>query len=150
MKNIFQTEVTQELISRINNLLPNTPALWGKMSVSQMLAHCNVTYEMVFEDKHKKPNPIMKFILKSFVKKVVVNEVPYKSNNQTAPAFIITDERNFEIEKKRLIDHLNKAQQLGDSHFDKKESHSFGILTKGEWNNMFYKHLDHHLRQFRV
>lgn len=44
MKNIFQTEVTQEIISRINNLLPNTPALWGKMSVSQMLAHCNVTY----------------------------------------------------------------------------------------------------------
>ena len=150
MKNIFQTEVTQEIISRINNLLPNTPALWGKMSVSQMLAHCNVTYEMVFEDKHKKPNPIMKFILKSFVKKIVVNEVPYKSNNQTAPAFIIKDERNFEIEKKRLIDHLNKTQQLGEAHFDKKESHSFGILTKGEWNNMFYKHLDHHLRQFRV
>jgi len=150
MKNIFQTEVTQEIISRINILLPNTPALWGKMSVSQMLAHCNVTYEMVFEDKHKKPNSIMKFILKSFVKKIVVNEFPYKSNNQTAPAFIIKDERNFEIEKKRLIDHLNKTQQLGEAHFDKKESHSFGILTKDEWNNMFYKHLDHHLRQFRV
>ena len=34
--------------------------------------------------------------------------------------------------------------------FEGKESNSFGPLTKGEWNNMFYKHLDHHLSQFGV
>jgi len=27
-------------------------------------------------------------------------------------------------------------------------SHSFGPLSKTEWNNMFYKHLNHHLTQF--
>ena len=150
MKNIFETEVTQGVIGRIEKLLPNTSAQWGKMNVSQMLAHCNVTYEMVFTDKHKKPNGIMRFILKSFVKNVVVNESPYKPNNKTAPAFIIIDERNFELEKKRLIEHLVKTQQLGESHFDNKESLSFGVLNKTEWNNMFYKHLDHHLKQFGV
>jgi len=40
--------------------------------------------------------------------------------------------------------------ELGEAHFDKKESHSFGVLTKGEWDTMFYKHLDHHLGQFGV
>ena len=150
MKNIFEKEVTQEVVARINNILPNSPSKWGKMSVSQMLAHCNVTYEMVFEDTHKKPNAIMKFILKSFVKKIVVNEVPYKTSSQTSPAFIIKDDRSFELEKKRLVDHLTKTQKLGESHFDNKESHSFGKLNKTEWNNMFYKHLDHHLKQFGV
>ena len=48
----------------------------------------------------------------------------------------------------RLIDYINRTQQLGENHFDGKESHSFGPLTKTEWNNMFYKHLDHHLAQF--
>ena len=43
-----------------------------------------------------------------------------------------------------------KTQELGEAHFEGKESHSFGPLNKTEWNNMFYKHADHHLTQFGV
>ena len=42
MKNVFDPAVTAELIHRIEQLNPQSPALWGKMSVDQMLAHCNV------------------------------------------------------------------------------------------------------------
>ncbi len=149
VKNIFKKEITDEIIGRINQLTPETQPLWGKMSVSKMLAHCNVTYELIYEeDKHPKPGAFMRFILKSLVKKKVVNEAPYKQNSPTAPAFLIKDEKQFEQEKTRLIDHLLKTQELGESHFEGKVSHSFGPLNKTEWNNMFYKHLDHHLRQF--
>ncbi len=150
MKSIYNQNDTQELISRINSLNNSSQPLWGKMNISQMLAHCNVTYEMAFEDKHPKPKGFMKFILKYFVKNMVVNEKPYKKSSQTAPAFIITDERVFETEKNRLIQYIIKTQELGESYFDGKESNSFGILNKTEWNNMFYKHLDHHLSQFGV
>jgi hypothetical protein len=151
VKNIFEKSVAQDVVDRINSLNPQSKPLWGKMNVSQMLAHCNVTYEMVYEpEKHKKPNAFLKFILKTFVKKVVTNEVAYKQNNKTAPQFIITDSRDFEKEKSRLVEYINRTQQLGESHFDEKESHSFGVLHKSEWNNMFYKHLDHHLKQFGV
>ena len=92
----------------------------------------------------------MKLILKTFVKKIVVSDTPYKRNNPTAPHYIISDSKDFEIEKKRLIDYIIKTQQLGESYFDKKESHSFGLLSVKEWNTMFYKHLDHHLNQFGV
>lgn len=92
----------------------------------------------------------MKLIMRALVKNLVVNEKPYKRSSQTAPQFIIKDERAFEKEKLRLIEYLNKTQTLGENHFDGKESHSFGKLTKTEWNNMFYKHLDHHLTQFGV
>ncbi|TCD11098.1 DUF1569 domain-containing protein [Pedobacter frigidisoli] len=148
MKNIFQPEITSEVIARINKLTPASPQLWGKMNVSQMLAHCNVSYELVYDDKHPKPNAFMKLIMKAFVKNIVVSEKPYKRNSQTAPSFIITDEKEFEKEKNRLIDYLNKTQELGENYFDGKESHSFVKLNKTEWNNMFYKHLDHHLNQF--
>ena len=150
MKNVFNQNDTAEIINRINKLTPDTKGLWGKMAVAQMLAHCNVSYELVYEDKHPKPNAFMKFILKTFVKKKVVNEEPYKHNNPTAPAFIIKDDKDFNAEKNRLINYINKSRELGEAYFDNKESHSFGKLTKTEWNNMFSKHLDHHLKQFGV
>ena len=150
MKNIFNATDTNELINRINKLTPNSKPNWGKMSVSQMLAHCNVTYELVFENKHPKPNALKKFFLKMFVKNLVVNEKPYKKSSMTAPEFLVSDEKDFETEKKRLINYINKTQQLGASHFEGKHSHSFGPLSSPEWNNMFYKHLDHHLTQFGV
>lgn len=150
MKNIFTKSVSDEVIGRINALSPETQPQWGKMDVGQMLAHCNVTYEMVDDETHTKPNAIMRFFLNIFVKSTVVGEKPYKKNSRTAPAFLITDARNFEKEKKRLVDYIQTTQQLGEAHFDGKESHSFGKLNVTEWNNMFYKHLDHHLTQFGV
>jgi hypothetical protein len=151
MKNIFDKAVTEEVIDRINKLTPATPAKWGKMNVAQMLAHSNVTYEMIYEpEKHPKPKGFKRFILKLIVKPLVVSDKVYKENNPTAPAFIIASEREFEFEKTRLIDYLNRTQELGGAHFDGKESNSFGTLKTNEWNAMFYKHLDHHLRQFGV
>jgi len=79
-----------------------------------------------------------------------VNEKPYGKNGATAPQFLIPDPKVFETEKARLISYIEKTQQLGEDHFDNKASHSFGVLTKTEWNNMFYKHLNHHLNQFGV
>ncbi|MEC3906399.1 DUF1569 domain-containing protein [Tamlana sp. 2201CG12-4] len=150
MKNIFALEETNTLIDRINKLEPTSKPLWGKMSVDQMLAHCNVTYEMVYDNSHPKPKGLKKTLLKLFVKSAVVNNKPYKKNGRTAPQFLVTDSRNFVKEKARLADYLTKTQSLGADHFDGKESHSFGKLTTQEWNNMFYKHLDHHLNQFEV
>lgn len=150
MKNIFSKNDSDEFINRINQLKNDSQPLWGKMSVNQMLAHCNVTYEMVYDNIHKKPNAFMKFFLKSFVKKNVINEVPYTRNIRTAPQFIISRDCNFDFEKERLIKYIIKTQELGESEFNEKESLSFGKLNSKEWNIMFAKHLDHHLSQFGV
>ncbi|SHL66221.1 DinB family protein [Flavobacterium saccharophilum] len=150
MKNVFSTADCNEFKNRINQLTPESKALWGKMNVAQMLAHCNVAYEMVYEGIHPKPNASLRLILKLLVKNSVVNEKPYPKNNHTAPQFIIKEERNFNIERDRLIIYLNKTHELGDDHFEGKESLSFGKLSAMEWNNMFTKHLNHHLNQFGV
>jgi hypothetical protein len=150
MINIFNKQETDAVIARINKLTPDSKPLWGKMSVDQMLAHCNVSYELAYENMHPKPNALMKLFMKLVAKQMVVNETPYKKNLRTAPVFIIADHKNFEAERKRLIAYIKKTQELGADHFDGRESHSFGKLTKSEWNNMFAKHLDHHLTQFGV
>ena len=137
MKNIFDKAVVNELIARIQLLQANTQPKWGKMSVDQMLAHCNVSYEMAYENKHAKPSAFLQLILKLIVKKAVVNDTPYKHSLKTAPAFIIQDAKNFEEERNRLIDYIKKTQVFGAAYFDGKASHSFGVLNKEEWNNMF-------------
>ena len=150
MKNVFDLQVSEELISRVNSLTSNTQNLWGKMNVAQMLAHCNITYDLVYTDKYPKPKGFKKFIIKLLAKKIVTGPKPYKKNMRTTPVFLVVDERNFEKEKEFLINHIKKTQQLGTAHFDNKESHAFGPLTSKEWNTLFYKHLDHHLKQFGV
>jgi Protein of unknown function (DUF1569) len=150
LPNIFTATVSNDIVSRINKLSNTTPAQWGKMNVTQMLAHCNVTFEFAYEEKHKKPNFFMGFILRNLVKGGLVNEKPNKKNASTAPEFIIGNDRNFEEEKNRLIQYINKTVQLGEKSFDGRVSMIFGAMTSTEWNNLFYKHIDHHLTQFGV
>ena len=82
--NIFTKPVVDELIGRINNLKPDTKQLWGKMSVDQMLAHCNVAYEMVYDNNHPKPNFLVKLLINLFAKGFVIGDKPYKKNGPTA------------------------------------------------------------------
>lgn len=148
--NIFSSEVSKAVIDRLNKLTPETQPKWGKMNVGQMMAHCCVAYETVYTDKHPRPNAIARFMIRLLAKSTVTGPKPYPKNGRTAPQFIITGDRDFQEEKSRLIEYIEKTQGLGESHFDNKESHSMGKLTLDEWNSLFYKHLDHHLTQFGV
>ena len=151
MEDVFSAKDAQNYIERINKLTPDSERQWGKMTVDQVLAHMNVPYSFIFEaDKQKKTGMIAKFLLKNFVKPKVVNDIPYKQSIPTSPVFIISGERDFEAEKKKLIGNIQRVQQLGREAFEGKENSSFGKLTAQEWNNMLAKHLNHHLTQFGV
>lgn len=126
MQNVFDAKEAQQYIDRINQLTPETQRKWGKMSVSQMLAHCNVAYSLALEpEKHKKPSFIAKFLLSRFVKPKITSENTYKQNLPTSPVFIISNERDFEEEKKKLIGNIQRVQQLGREAFEGKRAHQF-------------------------
>ncbi|MFS4456254.1 DUF1569 domain-containing protein [Maribacter sp. 2304DJ31-5] len=150
MKNIFDKQITEEVISRIENLKPDTQNLWGKMNSAQMMAHCNVAYDLTYTDKYPKPTGFKKFMIKLLAKNLVVGPKPYKKNMRTAPEFLIHGEPDFNTEKDILINNLIKTQELGEAHFEGKDSHAFGPLTASQWNTLFYKHLNHHLEQFGI
>jgi hypothetical protein len=147
---LFDPAVLEGTIARINALTPASLPVWGKMTVAQMLAHCSVSYEMVYTDKHPRPNPVMRWVLRTLVKRRVVGDAPYPHSTPTAPAFRITDEREFLVERERLLAYLRHTARQGRERFEGRESLSFGPLTSDEWNTLFAKHLDHHLRQFGV
>ena len=151
IRNLFNEKETQETIERVDKLTPETKGLWGKMDVAQMLAHCNVAYEIVYTDKHPKPGAFGRFMARLFAKSTVIGEdKPYPKNIRTAPIFKMTEPKDFEVEKERLVDHLKKTQEFGASHFNGLNNPAFGDLTDKQWNTLFSKHLDHHLTQFGV
>lgn len=148
LPSVYTTAVAQQFTNRVNQLQPTAQPLWGKMNVAQMLAHCNVAYELAYENKHPRPNAVMRFFLKLFVKQIVTGEKPYTHNMRTAPVFLVSNQQDFELQQKRLLTFITKTQEAGAAFFEGKENPGFGKLTASEWNNIFYKHLDHHLAQF--
>jgi hypothetical protein len=147
---IYLSSTTEELFRRINQLNPQSQGLWGKMTVGQMLSHCAVPYEQILGLNTLQPPLLMRIILNLFLKKSMVNEVPYKQNLPTAPSFIRTEQYDVAIEKERLKDLIKTIHEMGSEKLARTPSLSLGKLTATEWNNLLYKHLDHHLQQFGV
>lgn len=150
LPSIFDASTTTQLLERLNKISADTKPNWGKMNAGQLMAHLNIAYDICYGKIGKKPNFIVKWALKKFVKSKVVGEEPYKKNGQTSPEFIIKGDRDFEKEKAILIKYIKETEQKGAAYFEGRESISFGELTAREWSNQFYKHLDHHFTQFGV
>jgi hypothetical protein len=146
-KSLFEPATAQELVDRNNKILPSATPLWGKMNAPQMFAHCSVAFEGPLG---KVPQPDQSNILfRTIVKWVALSLKPFRKGLPTAKEFTITDRREFEKEKTRLISNIHYAQKFG--HSGNWQKHIvFGKLTPAEWGWLLYKHTDHHLQQFGV
>lgn len=47
LPSLFSKQSSEELIKRIDSLNDSSPSVFGTMNVAQMLAPCNVSYEMI-------------------------------------------------------------------------------------------------------
>src|SRR3954466_4494323 len=107
MDSLFDTDTYTRMIERINKLSPNLTPQWGKMNVSQMLAHCKETFKVPLSEK-KSPRILMGYLFGPFIKSKLYNDDPWKKNLPTAPNFIIKDQRDFSQEKQSLTELINK------------------------------------------
>jgi hypothetical protein len=149
LPSIFNSKETEKLVARIERLSSESQPLWGKMSVAQMMAHCALPYEM----DHRNPPKIgffLKWMMKLFFKKSMLNDQPYHRNIQTAPPFRMVQEKEFYEERKRLIALIQASQAMGEGYYQGLPHYALGPLSSKEWSTLLFKHLDHHLRQFGV
>ena len=147
MKSLFDPEIFSETIHRITELSENSQRQWGKMSVGQMLHHCQGPLNIMLQKKDYglKPN----LLAKLFFKRMLYNDSPFRKNLPTAKFLKEKESRDFTLEKKNLIDVLNDFER--ERYRDQWNPHpAFGHFTKQQWGQMQYKHLDHHLKQFGV
>jgi hypothetical protein len=146
VKNLFEPAVKQDIIDRINKLTPESKALWGKMNVGQMLAHCQVPIG-VADGTHKLKRTLMGRLLGPMIKSILYNDKPFKHNLPTDRSFVMTDAKDFEKEKQKL---LGMVRNFSETNIVNETHTFFGKLTKEQWSKGTWKHLDHHLQQFGV
>ena|SRR5689334_15558173 len=145
LKNLYEPEVKKDIIDRINKLTPQTQPRWGKMNVSQMMAHLQMPIGSAL-GIYKLPRTFFGKIVGPLVKGGMYNEKPFRHNSPTDKSFIMTgQEKNFDKEKRGLIDIINNFKEetiVNDVH------PFFGRMTKEQWSKAMYKHVEHHLQQF--
>jgi hypothetical protein len=149
MKSIFNTDNNAELISRINQLTADSRAQWGQMNVAQMMAHCTIAMNMAFGNS-KNYRHWVGFFFGDFAKN---RNLKGNQLDRNIPAYIkmrIMDDRNFEEEKTKLIAVIQDILIKGEAGLVKYPHPYFRTFKPGEWSQLNWKHLDHHLRQFGV
>ena len=150
MKNIFNEADRKEILLRIEKLTPGTKALWGKMDVAQMLAHCAKASKMLTGEIKADRVPFPINILGKLIKNKALDESPLRKNSPTAKEIKVVDPREFEKEKVDFINSIKKIGQLGEKGIKPEIHPFFGKISPKEWGRINYKHADHHLNQFGV
>lgn len=147
MENIFDKDTFDRIKFRIGQLSEETQSHWGKMTVGQMMHHCQGPLNIILQKKDYgvKPN----WLINLLFKKQMYNDKLWKKNMPTLKAFRENEPRDLNQERLLLIELLDELGAQRDRE-DWHDHPSFGKLSKEQWGKMQYKHLDHHLRQFGV
>jgi Protein of unknown function (DUF1569) len=146
MASIFDPKDNEDLISRIEKLTPNSHAVWGKMSVDQMLSHCVAPMDVLFGGLNLKSNFFMKIIGK-LMKKSIIYGNAFQKNSPTVPEFVKKEKYDFNKVQAELIAKIQEFKK-GESVIKQFEHPFFGKMTVQDWDALQMKHLDHHLSQF--
>lgn len=101
MKNIFNQLHSEEILNRIDKLSPDSQPQWGKMNVSQMLAHCSSFQDIAMGNSFP-PRGWLGIIVGRFAKQIMYNDKTLPHNMSTIPTILITNDRDFETEKEKL------------------------------------------------
>lgn len=151
MKNLLKAADRDQLISRLDNLRPESQRRWGAMSATQVVPHLTDPLWVAVGDRHAEP---MGGIFSKFpVRPLVIWVMPWPKGAPTAEEFIQgkkgTPPTDFEKDKQTLLLAIHRfVHHAGQSNF--QPSPVFGQLSNRAWGRLMWRHLDHHLRQFGI
>lgn len=151
MKSLFEEKGTTALIQRINQLQPDAQPLWGTMTVTEMLLHCNkVLHNLMTATAPASPRrTTAKQYLARWMVLYVLPRFPKgaQAPKQVRTKGLIKDEE-FETQKADL---LRVVRQFAAHTAPIRLPHPyFGNINTQQWGITAWKHTDHHLRQFGV
>jgi hypothetical protein len=155
MQNLNDATARAAAFNRIDALTSESTPLWGKMSVCQMLVHCDLqlqiaTGELVTKDLS---NPLTRTLVKFLVLQF---DGMIQKNMPTAKELYMTGSKpkpvpgNIDSSKQALKDIVTKIANWDEKRHPLNAHPFFGKLNKKQWGRLAYLHLNHHLNQFGV
>ncbi|HSY51790.1 MAG TPA: DUF1569 domain-containing protein [Thermoanaerobaculia bacterium] len=149
MKTLFDQADRESICQRLGVLQAGSPRQWGKMNAAQMVTHCARALETGTGDRPMKQKFLGR-IITPFIRSSILGEKPFGRNAPTDPSFVVADQREFAVERQRLLDLIDRLVERGTAAAATQTHAFFGKLTGEEWGQLMYKHIDHHLQQFGV
>lgn len=149
MPSIFDRALADRIVERIARLTPESKALWGRMHVDQMLAHCQQPLRVAVGELKLKRS-LIGVLIGPMAKKKLTTDKPWDRDMPTDRNFVIVDRRKFDDERRKLTELVRRFSAGGAESLSKAPHPFFGKLTTAEWDALMRNHLDHHLRQFGV
>jgi hypothetical protein len=150
MKDLSDPALVDALKARVALLRPESGRLWGTMTPAQAVAHCAGGIEVALGER-RPPRLLLGSLIGWLIKPLVLgSDGPLRRNTPTPKGLEVTDDRELDHERERLITLLDRFVAAGPAGCTTHPHSFFGRLTPGHWSLLVYKHLDHHLRQFGV
>lgn len=153
MKSINDNHEYDLIIRRISHLTPATKSLWGKMDVNEMICHQSDPLRDIMGIRITEP--VVPKEMQPKIYEMVMTEEDWAHDLPTFPPYLQAAEgggtkpTTFDQDKKALLDLLTKYHTLAPD-FQFHPHAGLGVLTKDQFGMFFWKHIDHHLRQFGV
>jgi hypothetical protein len=150
MNSLFSPADRKQILDRFAKLQAGAARQWGKMDAAQMLAHVAASLEVAAGDVKKEQRLLGRLLARLVRGSLLHSDKPMGKNAPTDPTFVVTDSRDFEKEKARLLSIADRFASGGPGAANGRVHSFFGTMTGDEWGVLMWKHLDHHLRQFGV
>jgi hypothetical protein len=146
-KTLFDREARGGLLSRAEQVTPESRARWGKMNAEQMLTHLVEAMRMALGELRPKPKNLP--IRYPPLRQLIVYWLPWPKGSPTAPELLPSNSREIEESKRELA---RLVELIGErASADVWPEHpAFGKLSRRGWGVLGWRHMDHHLRQFGV
>jgi hypothetical protein len=152
MGSILNESDRAAICNRMRSLSASSTARWGKMNVTGMLQHLQLSAQMAvgeLEVADVKKRAFQMFPLKHLILYVL----PFPKGAPTATELLPGDApsleaaASFEDERAALLALLDRIG-TGPRDGAGPPHPLFGPLSWREWGTVTYKHADHHLKQF--
>lgn len=149
MKSAFDRAVRDELLARLDRLMPDAPARWGSFTATRMLAHLNDAMRLAVGELDVRvrrtilANPVCRW--------VAIYVIPWPKGARTARELLERGRGDvtFAVEQAMLRDLMGKfAARRGAPSWPPHPL--FGAMREQDWGALTWRHTDHHFRQFGV
>ncbi len=153
MNTLINHDNLEQIRNRVNNLTPETQALWGNMTVGEMVCHVSDPIRDILGIRITEP--VVPEAMRPALVQMVLTADNYGQGAPTSQPYLQADSgggtkpTDFESDRNSLLELMNKFYATDDNY--KLSSHAaLGILTREQFGIYLWKHLNHHLSQFGV
>ena len=152
MKSFLNPSDKKSILERLNNVRPDSPRLWGRMTPHQMICHLSDSFKSKLGEKEN--SPANNLFTRTVVKWIALYApMPWPHDVKTRPEMDQeiggTPPGDFERDRLQLLALIERFV-APEKNIEFHPHPLFGDMSEAEWMRWGYLHCDHHLRQFGV